>query len=124
MRLTRAPPASSRCCRPAAGRKVALAELGDDELAPLTIISQSIARQNIGRKQQGGTVARPRAADDFTTIRARLNELRRERAAVPPDDKPHRPDPRPDEISGRPPTAEKSGLSPELRRMLLRGRSA
>ena len=28
---------------------------------------------------------RPRAADDFETIRARLDELRRERAASPPD---------------------------------------
>jgi hypothetical protein len=28
---------------------------------------------------RGDTVSRPRAADDFTTIRARLEELRRER---------------------------------------------
>src|SRR2546421_7931232 len=31
-------------------------------------------------KSEGGDVARPRAADDFTTIRARMEELRRERA--------------------------------------------
>jgi len=30
-------------------------------------------------------VNRPRAADDFETIRARLDELRRERAASEPD---------------------------------------
>ena len=28
---------------------------------------------------------RPRAADDFETIRARIDELRRERVASPPD---------------------------------------
>jgi hypothetical protein len=31
-------------------------------------------------------VSRPRAADDFETIRARLDELRRERAASAPDE--------------------------------------
>jgi hypothetical protein len=31
-------------------------------------------------KLRGGNVNRPRAADDFATIRARLEELRRERA--------------------------------------------
>jgi hypothetical protein len=32
-------------------------------------------------------VSRPRAADDFETIRARLDELRRERAPTEPDGK-------------------------------------
>jgi len=32
-------------------------------------------------------VTRPRAADDFTTIRARMEELRRERAQNPATDK-------------------------------------
>jgi hypothetical protein len=32
-----------------------------------------------GQKTIGGNVTRPRAADDFTTINARLAELRRER---------------------------------------------
>jgi hypothetical protein len=31
---------------------------------------------------QGGTVERPRAADDFEVIRERLEELRRERAEI------------------------------------------
>jgi hypothetical protein len=31
-------------------------------------------------------VTRPRAADDFPAIRARMEELRRERARVPADD--------------------------------------
>jgi hypothetical protein len=31
---------------------------------------------------QGGTVDRPRAADDFEVIRERLEELRRERAEI------------------------------------------
>jgi hypothetical protein len=36
-------------------------------------------------RSDGGPVNRPRAADDFETIRARLDELRRERAASDPD---------------------------------------
>jgi hypothetical protein len=31
----------------------------------------------------GGTMMRPRAADDFSMIRARMEELRRERAGSP-----------------------------------------
>jgi hypothetical protein len=42
---------------------------------------------------KGGPVNRPRAADDFETIRARLDELRRERAANPPDRDPGQPAP-------------------------------
>jgi hypothetical protein len=37
-------------------------------------------------RPEGGPVSRPRAADDFETIRARLDELRRERAASAPDE--------------------------------------
>jgi hypothetical protein len=56
-------------------------------LAPLTIISQSAAGQiQFAIKQNGGDVTRPRAADDFPAIRARMEELRRERARVPDDD--------------------------------------
>jgi hypothetical protein len=40
---------------------------------------------------RGGPVNRPRAADDFETIRARIDELRRERAASPPDRDPGKP---------------------------------
>jgi hypothetical protein len=36
-------------------------------------------------------VNRPRAADDFETIRARIDELRRERAASPTDRDPGKP---------------------------------
>jgi hypothetical protein len=68
-------------------------------------------------------VVRPRAADDFPTIRARMEELRRERASVPADDEDRRPDGlRPYAIGDRPWPAERSGLSPELRRALLRRR--
>jgi hypothetical protein len=34
----------------------------------------------------GGNVTRPRAADDFPAIQARMEELRRERTRVPVDD--------------------------------------
>jgi len=70
-------------------------------------------------------VARPRAADDFTAIRARLEELRRERAGVPAECKVQRPGAAQSEgINDRAPLGVKPGLSPELRRMLIRGRSA
>ena len=39
----------------------------------------------ISRSNKGGPVNRPRAADDFETIRARIDELRRERAASAAD---------------------------------------
>ena len=68
-------------------------------------------------------MARPRAADDFTVIRARMEELRRERASVPADE-PRRPSgPRPYTVSAQSEAATRSGLAPELRRMLSRGRS-
>ena len=35
----------------------------------------------------GGNATRPRAADDFATIRARMEQLRREREAAKPSDK-------------------------------------
>jgi len=38
-------------------------------------------RAGIADRTKGGPVNRPRAADDFETIRARIDELRRERAA-------------------------------------------
>ena len=68
-------------------------------------------------------MVRPRAADDFPAIRARMEELRRERAGVLADDEDRRPNRlRPYAISNRPGPSESSGLSPELRRALLRGR--
>jgi len=38
------------------------------------------------KNENGGNVTRPRAADDFAAIRARMEELRRENARVPADD--------------------------------------
>ena len=68
-------------------------------------------------------MARPRAADDFTLIRARMEELRRERAGVP-EHEARRPDGvRPYAISTQSGPTARSGLTPELRRMLSRGRS-
>jgi hypothetical protein len=43
---------------------------------------RAIERHQNSTKSMGGNVTRPRAADDFETIRARLEELRREREAV------------------------------------------
>jgi hypothetical protein len=37
------------------------------------------------KNENGGNVTRPRAADDFAAIRARMEELRRENALVPAD---------------------------------------
>ncbi len=70
-------------------------------------------------------MARPRAADDFPTIRARMEELRRERTRARADDDTRMPDgPRPGAISGRPgPTDRSSGLSPIMRRVLERTRT-
>jgi hypothetical protein len=54
-------------------------------------------RAMMADRGQGGPVSRPRAADDFATIRARIDELRREREASAED-----PDARPGETqSGR-----------------------
>ncbi len=53
---------------------------------------------------------RPRAADDFPAIRARMEELRRERARVTPDDDGRRGSgPRPNTISDRPGLVERPG---------------
>jgi hypothetical protein len=40
---------------------------------------QSAGHQGSTQNDGGGNVTRPRAADDFATIRARMEELRRER---------------------------------------------
>jgi hypothetical protein len=45
------------------------------------------------RKMGGNAVNRPRAADDFATIRARLEELRREREGTKPREKEAQRDP-------------------------------
>jgi hypothetical protein len=71
-------------------------------------------------------MARSPAADDFPAIRARMEELRRESAPVPPADDPRRvaPRPRPDAIRNRPGLVDGSGLSPLMRRALLKVRTA
>jgi hypothetical protein len=66
-------------------------------------------------------VARPRAAADFVVIRARMKELQRERAAVPANDARRPGGPRPYAVSAHPGSTTRSGLAPELRRMLSRG---
>ena len=66
-------------------------------------------------------MARSRAADDFQTIRARMEELRRERAHAPADDSTRSPEgPRPYAISERPGADRSSGISPIMRRALQR----
>jgi hypothetical protein len=63
---------------------------------------------------------RPRAADDFAVIRARLEALRRERAQLPADDEPHlAAGSGPYSLASRPELARKPKLSivvPPLRR--------
>jgi hypothetical protein len=77
------------------------------------------------QKHMTEPVSRPRAADDFAVIRARLEEPRRERAGVSVDDHPRRPEgPRPYAISTRPGPRAKPGMAPVLQRMLSRGRGA
>jgi hypothetical protein len=71
-------------------------------------------------------VTRPRAADDFPAIRSRMQELRRERALVLPDDNLGRADsPRPYSGSNRPVTAtsNKPELSLPLRRVFFKLRT-
>jgi hypothetical protein len=68
-------------------------------------------------------MTRLRAADDFPAIRARMEELRRERARVPADDNLRRAEsPRPYRDSSRPATADKAGLSPAIRRAFFKVR--
>ena len=45
------------------------------------------------KNENGGNVTRPRAADDFAAIRARMEELRRENARAPADDASAKPRP-------------------------------
>jgi hypothetical protein len=54
-------------------------------LVPLTIIFHA-ADQEACTQNAEGALARPRAADDFPVIRARMEELKRERAGTTTDD--------------------------------------
>ena len=69
-------------------------------------------------------MTRTRAADDFPAIRARMEELRRQRGGVPADDDLRRADgPRPYSDSSRPATADKPELSLPLRRVFFKLRT-
>jgi hypothetical protein len=73
-------------------------------------------------------VTRPRAADDFAAIRARMEELRRLRARAPAhepadDDLRRAAGPRPYSGSSRLATADKPGLSPAIRRAFIKVRT-
>jgi hypothetical protein len=50
-------------------------------LTPGQLAHHYAERAGMADQTTGGPVNRPRAADDFETIRARIEELRRERAA-------------------------------------------
>ena len=66
-------------------------------------------------------MTRPRAADDFPAIRARMDELRRERAGESADKNARRMDaPRPYAITTRPALTDRPGLSPAMRRAIQR----
>jgi hypothetical protein len=64
-------------------------------------------------------VTRPRAADDFAAIRARLEELRRDRARVWGGSD-RSVEPRTSAAGDKPSSEEKPGLSPAIRRVLYR----
>src|SRR5262245_12710234 len=86
--------------RASAGRPEAVAERGSPfsklvgccttaSISSACTVDHKFPKLRARRNHQngGGTVARPRAADDFPAIRARLEELRRERSVEPePDD--------------------------------------
>ena len=76
------------------------------------------------RREELRRVTRPRAADDFPAIRARMEELRQHRAGVLADDDPRRVDSsRPYAIGNRLGPAAGPGLSPAMRRALLKVRT-
>jgi hypothetical protein len=68
----------------------------------------------------GSRSPRPRAADDFAVIRARMEELRRERAQLPADDElPRSIGPRPYAIASRSDPRDRR-LSPEASQFIRR----
>ena len=64
-------------------------------------------------------MTRPRAADDFAAIRARLEELRRDRARVWGGGDPSV-EPRTSAAGDKPSSEAEPGLSPAIRRVLYR----
>ena len=71
-------------------------------------------------------MTRPRAADDFPMIRARMEELRRERAQAAAGNNlsPSRSRPRAYAVSARPILADRPGVSPAIRRAVITVRTA
>jgi hypothetical protein len=68
-------------------------------------------------------MARPRAADDFSAIRARMEELRRARDDASADHNDRTPHgPRPYAIGSRPQPGDGTGLLPLMRRAPVIGR--
>ena len=57
------------------------------KVAPARAAAGPIASVKATMNMGGNAVNRPRAADDFAAIRARLEELRREREGTKPSDK-------------------------------------
>ena len=92
--------------------------IGAAQLVPAPIINQSVGRQT--SKLVGGNMARPRAADDFPAIRARMEELRRERDQVLAEGNPQPAiGPRPYFVGRSPAVAGKpGGLLPTILRAL------
>jgi len=85
-----------------------------DHLFPVTNFAQrmysGVEQPARLKNEKGGNVNRPRAADDFATIRARMEELRRENAGVPSDDD--------NSATPRTQSTGKPGLPLAVRRML------
>jgi hypothetical protein len=54
--------------------------LSEEAFDPGLTSAFTILRQELSIPREEGPVSRPRAADDFATIRARMEELRHERA--------------------------------------------
>jgi hypothetical protein len=73
------------------------------------------------KKSTGGNMAHPRAADDFAVIRARIEELSRERVPTPAEPEarafPRRPYHTPSAVT---PNADSRRLSPTIRHKLFR----
>jgi hypothetical protein len=79
------------------------------------------------RMEELRRVTRARAADDFVTIRSRMEELRRERAQAAAGNNnlpPSRSRPRPYAVSARPILADRPGVSPAVRRAVITVRTA
>jgi hypothetical protein len=66
---------------------------------------------------------RPRAADDFAVIRARMEELRRERAQPAENERRPATGARPHAISSRPAPANRRNLQEVIRRLMKAARS-